>query len=117
MDVKAVPATVAPTDLQRLRRAAQDFEAIFIHQMLKSMRQSLPGGGPLAPGSGQKMYQDMLDDELAKSMARGGGLGLADVLVRDLVRQLPGGKNSSSPVTTRPISQGERRGNPEGGAR
>lgn len=109
----------APTrpDTARLRVAAQEFEAVFIHQMLKTMRWSLPVGGPLAPGSGQKMYQDMLDDEMARSMARGGGLGLADVLVRDLLHRMTGEKNSSSPVTSWPISQGEGRGNPEGGAR
>lgn len=116
MDVQAVPGAAVPPDLQRLRRAAQEFEAVFIHQMLKTMRRSLPVGGPLAPGSGQKMYQDMLDDEMARSMARGGGLGLADILVRDLLHRMTGERNSSSPVTSRPISQGERRGNPEGGA-
>jgi Rod binding domain-containing protein len=100
-----------------LRAAAQDFEAIFLHQMLKSMRQSLPVGGPLAPGSGQKMVQDMLDDEMARAMARVGGLGLADVLVRDLIRHLPGAKNPSSPGASEPISRGERRGSGEGGAR
>lgn len=100
-----------------LQKAARELEAIFIHQILKSVRDSSRLGGPLAPGSGQRMYQDMLDDELARAMARGGGIGLADVLVRDLTRRQEGPKNPSSLGAAQPMSLSERRGSREGGAR
>jgi flagellar protein FlgJ len=73
--------------------------------MLKTMRQSFPQGGLFPSGAGQKFYEDLANEELARAMSRGGGLGLADVLIRGLTRAEQ--KNPSSPLPTRPIGQGE----------
>ena len=100
-----------PAEVAKLRQAAQDFESVFLNHMLKTMRQSATSGPGMGGGSGQRMYRDLLDDELAKSIAKGGGLGLADVLVRDLVRSLPKeGKKASSPPAAGPIPDNERQG-------
>ena len=90
----AVPRAVknetppSPAEVAKLRKAAQDFESVFLNHMLKTMRQSATSGPGMGGRSGERMYRDLLDDELAKSIAKSGGLGLADVLVRDLVRSL-----------------------------
>jgi flagellar protein FlgJ len=86
---------VEPPEVGRVRQAAQDFEAMMIGQMLATMRQGM-GQGVLS-GRGQRLYQSMLDDELGRVLARGGGLGLADVLVRELVRQPEAAQKTSSP--------------------
>jgi flagellar protein FlgJ len=115
--VLAIPRAVkneappSPAEMAKLRKAAQDFESVFLNHMLKTMRQSASSGPGPGSGSGERMYRDLLDDELAKSISRGGGLGLADVLVRDLVRSLPKEeKKASSPPTSGPISENERQG-------
>jgi len=84
-----------PPDTKRLRQVAQDFEAMILSHMLSTMRRA---GGQSSPGvrSQNHVYQEMLDDEVGRSLARSGGLGLADVLVRDLVRQTATPKKSSS---------------------
>jgi flagellar protein FlgJ len=107
-----------PAETARLRRAAQDFESVFLNHMLKTMRQASTLGPGLGGGSGQRMYRELLNEELAKSIARGGGFGLADVLVRDLIRSLPrvtegSENNASSPPAKGPIPEGERRGSLE----
>ena len=103
-----------PVEVAKLRKAAQDFESVFLNHMLKTMRQSASSGPGLGGGSGERMYRDLLDDELAKSISRGGGLGLADVLVRDLIRSLPREeKKASSPPTGGPIAENERQGSLE----
>jgi len=91
-----------PPDTKRLRQVAQDFEAMILSHMLSTMRRA---GGQGSPGGrGQHVYQEMLDDELGRSLARSGGLGLADVLVRDLVRQTATPKKSSSSEPVRSMS-------------
>lgn len=58
---------------------AEQFEALFVQMMLKSMRDALPKGGLL--GSEQvTMYQEMHDKQLAMEISREGGLGLARMI-------------------------------------
>lgn len=90
----ALPDSIKPDDARQLRRAAQEFEAIVLGQMLKAMRQAGAQGSPALTGTSQKLYRDLMDDELAKSISRSGGVGLADVLVRDLLRLGSGPKKT-----------------------
>ena len=94
-----------PAELVRLRHAAQEFEALFVEHMLKTMRQSFPQAGLFPSGAGQKLYRDLADQELARGMSRGGGMGLGDVLIRGLTRAEQ--KKPSSPLPNRPIEAGE----------
>lgn len=112
---RAASGGTPPAEVARTRRAAQDFEALFVHQILASMRQASVAGGGLLSGSGQKLYQDMMDDEVARAVSRAGGLGLADLLVRDILRTGPkkGLKSGAGPVDERAGSGGI----PEGGTR
>ncbi|MDX9740386.1 MAG: rod-binding protein [Gammaproteobacteria bacterium] len=66
-----------------LREAARQFEALFIHSMLKNMRETGFGEG-LFDNDQTRMYQGMFDQQIAGNMAAGGGIGLAEVLVRQL---------------------------------
>jgi len=97
-----VAAQPSPAELKRMREAARSFEAIFIQQMVKGMRQAGTAGGLTGNGPGQQMYQDLADEELARSLSQKGGIGLADYLMRHLAR--PGAKNASSPGPTPPMN-------------
>lgn len=81
---------------QATRKAAQQFEAMFMNMLLKSMREALPNSDPLASSAG-KTFTGMLDSELAQKLAAGKGLGLADVMVRQLER-----KPSATPSAVSP---------------
>jgi len=70
-------------DPKTLREVARQFESIFTKMMLKSMREASFGDSLM--GSDQvDMYQGMMDDQLAIELSAGRGLGLADMLVRQL---------------------------------
>ncbi|MEZ1315761.1 flagellar assembly peptidoglycan hydrolase FlgJ [Pseudomonas fluorescens] len=75
-----------------LRKVAQEFESLFLGEMLKSMRKAtdtLGEGNPLNTPAA-KQYQEMYDQQLAVSMSReGGGIGLADVLMRQMQKNKP----------------------------
>lgn len=77
--------------------AAQQFEALFIQMMMKSMREAIPSSG-LMDSSATNTYQSMLDQQWSQVMASR-GMGLADVLVEQLERQ---GAISKTPAGTNP---------------
>lgn len=76
--------------------AAQQFEALFIQMMMKSMRDATPSSA-LMNSSATDTYQSMLDQQWSQVMASR-GMGLADVLVQQLERQgvISNGANSTA---------------------
>ena len=70
---------------EALKSAATQFEAMFINMMMKSMRDATPQEGML-DNEQSKMFTSMLDQQMSQSMASR-GLGLADVLIRQLTVQ------------------------------
>ncbi|GLO12642.1 flagellar rod assembly protein/muramidase FlgJ [Pseudomonas putida] len=83
-----------------VRKVAQEFESLFISEMLKASRKAsdvLADDNPMNTET-VKQYRDMYDQQLAVSMSReGGGIGLQDVLVRQL------SKHKASPASTSPF--------------
>ncbi len=72
-------------DPKALRAAAQQFEAVFLQMVLKSMRAATPQTGPFDSDQ-TRFYQELLDAQLAQAMAAKGGTGLAAVIERQLSR-------------------------------
>jgi flagellar protein FlgJ len=81
----AVKRGVQAQDPKALREAAQQFESLFTRMMLKSMREA-SFGDPVFGSDQEKFYQGMFDDQMAVNLSRGHGLGLGDMLVRQLTR-------------------------------
>lgn len=69
---------------QALKVAAQQFESVFMNMMLKSMREATPQDG-MMDSDQTRMFTSMLDQQLSQSMS-GRGIGLADMLVKQLSR-------------------------------
>jgi peptidoglycan hydrolase FlgJ len=69
---------------EALRETARQFESLFTTMMLKSMRQATPDD-PLFGSDQQSFYQDMFDQQMAVQLSKGKGLGLADMLVQQLM--------------------------------
>jgi peptidoglycan hydrolase FlgJ len=69
-----------------VKKAAQQFEALFMQMVLKSMREASPKSG-LFDSPSQDMYTGMLDQQLASKVAQS-GTGLAEVIARQLTRHM-----------------------------
>lgn len=69
---------------EKLRKACQDLEALFMEQLMKAMRKTVPESGLLGKGFAHETYREMLDKELVKRMSQNSGIGLAKVLYRQL---------------------------------
>jgi flagellar protein FlgJ len=66
----------------KLKNACSDFEAIFINNMLKSMRTAVSEDGIFENSNEHQIIQSMFDENLAISMAKGGGMGLGKMLFK-----------------------------------
>lgn len=73
-----------PTDRSTVE-AARDFEAMFLAEMLRGMTAGLSAQGPLG-GSADDPFRSLLADAYAGLVARRGGIGLADLVLEELVR-------------------------------
>lgn len=69
---------------QKMADTAQQFEAIFVQQIFKGMRSTVPEGGLLPRSNAEEIYTDMQDMEAARQLTRQGGIGLAAMLVEQM---------------------------------
>lgn len=97
-------AVASDNEAETLRQVAGQFESLFVTMMLKSMRQASLAEG-LFDSSQSKMYQDMADQQLASDLSVRGGLGLQDVILRQLggeryVNSQPAQPNQSFSIDT-----------------
>lgn len=75
-------------DDQGLKEACREFEAYFIHQLFKEMRSTIQPGGLIEKSRGEEIFQDMLDEEYAKNASQGKGMGLGDMLYKQLSKDV-----------------------------
>lgn len=72
-----------------LKQVAQQFEQVFMSMLMKSMREANQSFGEdnFMNSSQTQFYEEMLDSQMTMELAQGGGMGLADVIVKQLSRQ------------------------------
>ncbi len=73
-----------------LQEAADQFESLFLHQLLTEMRKTVSDGGNVfGDRKGEKIFQSMLDEEMSTVMSKAGGIGLGRLLYDQLVNGVP----------------------------
>ena len=86
--LKKIPETKGVSDDDKLREAANDFEAIFIQQMLKTMRKTSFESDLLPKSEGEKVFQSLLDEQYALLSAKSRSLGLSEMIYQQLKSNL-----------------------------
>jgi len=86
---------------EALKAASQQFEALFMNMLMKSMRASVPDGG-LVSSDQVKTFEGMLDQQLSQHLSGKGALGLAAMLEKQLSRQFSIGDKPAGPASTGP---------------
>lgn len=81
-DLNSVRQAARQNSPDALKAAAQQFEALFMNMVMKSMRDATPQDGPF-DSQQSRMYTSMLDQKVSENFARR-GIGLADALMRQL---------------------------------
>lgn len=68
------------------REAAEQFEAVFLSQMLAPMFETVPTDGFMGGGHAEKVYRGMMVEEMSKELAKQGGVGIADSVYREILK-------------------------------
>ncbi|MEZ5995125.1 MAG: rod-binding protein [Hyphomonadaceae bacterium] len=69
-----------------MRRAAEEFEAVFLSKCWRSMFEGLDTDGLGGGGMGEEIFRPMLVERYAEALSHSGGVGIADSIVRELMR-------------------------------
>ena len=91
--MQAAPITPPATQAMQARtwKAARDFEALAINELLKPMFDTISQPDPVfGGGKGEEAWKPMMVNELAKSIEHGGGLGLAAAVYAQMLRSQEG---------------------------
>ena len=79
------PMTEDAQQQKKLREACEGFEAMFLSMMYKQMRATVPESDLFGKKSNAiKIFEDMRDTELMNQAAKSGGIGLADMMMKQL---------------------------------
>lgn len=91
---------------EALQQVAEQFESMMLRTMLKSMRDAnkVFSEGNMLSSHEENTYRDMLDDQLTLTLSQDGGMGIAEVMVRQLQRSY-GGSSQSDAVVNRGVNE------------
>jgi len=70
----------------KIKKAAQDFEAMFVTEMLRPIFDREEIDSTFSGGSSEKIYRSMMLDEYGKSIAKAGGIGIAKNVQAEMIK-------------------------------
>ena len=70
----------------KLDKACRDLEAMFVGELLKAMRNSIPENGLLPKMPGSDVYQSIIDQQLAGYLSQGRGMGLGQSVFNQMTK-------------------------------
>lgn len=89
-DIGRAPAPAPAGQRAQVRKLAHQLEGVFLDQLFKAMRESVPKDGLTGSAPGQEMFTQMFDEKMAmEAAARSGSHGIGDALYRQLAARLP----------------------------
>lgn len=71
---------------EKIKDAAQQFEALLVQQMMQAMWKTVPQEGILSGSREEEYFRDMLNQALAESISKGQGIGVREVIEREMGR-------------------------------
>ena len=77
--------TIGSIASREARGAAEAFESIFLAQFLDQMFRGIKTDGPFGGGFSEGIYRSMVNEEVAKSISKAGGIGIADAVYREIL--------------------------------
>jgi murein DD-endopeptidase MepM/ murein hydrolase activator NlpD len=86
--ISASNSIAAGNQKNELKNVAEQFEAIFVTQLLKVMRETIDESGLTDGGYGKTVYTELFDQEIASNMARHGTLGIGDILYKSMEKRI-----------------------------
>jgi Rod binding domain-containing protein len=82
-----VPSKATPAMAAKARATAQNFEQVFLNSMFSQMFTGIDGDGPFGGTPAIGVWRSFLTQEYARSLAKNGGIGIADHVYTSLMAQ------------------------------
>ncbi len=83
---RPLPNVRRAVNLAQARKVAEDFEAVFLGQMLQPMFRNIEAAEPFGGSPSEKMWRTMQVEEYGKVLAKSGGIGIADSVFREIIK-------------------------------
>jgi Rod binding domain-containing protein len=80
------PGTPRTNDPAKAREAAENFEAFYLSQTFEQMFQDIEPDSMFGGGQGEKVFRSLLFQEYGKQAAKTGGIGIADMVQKEILR-------------------------------
>ena len=80
-------------ELEKIEGAAQEFEAVFVAEMMKPMFEGISTEAPFGGGHGEKIFRGMLLSEYGKLLAQTGEVGISQSVQEQLIKTQESSKN------------------------
>jgi len=71
-------------DLKALKESCQEFEAMLMMEMVKTMRKSVPDGGLFEKSNAEEIFREMLDTETVRQSVASHPIGIADAMYKQM---------------------------------
>jgi flagellar protein FlgJ len=84
-------------DEQRLRAASKQLEGVFVQELFKAMRETVPKDGLTDGGAGEDVFTGLMDEKLAEHVPEHWERGIGDSLYRQLRAALPHANPGAAP--------------------
>tara|TARA_R110002124_G_scaffold63350_50_gene173716 strand:+ start:19258 stop:19593 length:336 start_codon:yes stop_codon:yes gene_type:complete len=100
-DRAAPGSSLTPAQVNRVRQQAEEYEAVFLNTLTKQMFSSIKTDqNAMGGGFGEETWRSMQAEELAGTMAKNGGLGLAEQILPDLLalQEIANNQNKTTPT-------------------
>jgi Rod binding domain-containing protein len=86
LQANTAAATRGAAGHETAKRVGQEFEALFLSEMLGPVFESTDTDGLFGGGEGEKIFRSMMVQEYGKAIAQSGGVGIADAVQREILR-------------------------------
>ena len=83
--IGAASTAVSTGNLAATRESSVEFESVFLSAMLAPMFETLSTDGPFGGGEAEETWRGLLAEQYANSIARSGGIGIADTVFQELL--------------------------------
>lgn len=83
---KNAPSNINASEMARIEEVAENYEAVFLSQMVAHMFQDVGKNSMFHGGQTEEIFKGLLIEEYGKSVASQGGIGLAEHIKAELIR-------------------------------
>ncbi|MBX6323155.1 MAG: rod-binding protein [Rhodospirillaceae bacterium] len=80
------PEPAHTADPRAARKAAEDFEAFFLTQVIEEMFAGVEPDAMFGGGPGEGVFRSLLFQEYGKAIAHSGGVGIADAVQKEILK-------------------------------